>query len=58
MDKSIIINGEKYAIDVDNDMPLLWFLRDRIEKTILFILPLNINVRFSYTIVNYMIKFT
>ncbi|GLX78817.1 hypothetical protein tinsulaeT_21570 [Thalassotalea insulae] len=33
MDKSIIINGEKYAIDVDNDMPLLWFLRDRLEKT-------------------------
>ena len=33
MDKSIIINGEKHAIDVDNDMPLLWFLRDRLEKT-------------------------
>ncbi len=33
MDKSIIINGEKYAIDVDNDMPLLWFLRDHLEKT-------------------------
>jgi len=33
MDNSIIINGEKYAIDVDTDMPLLWFLRDRLEKT-------------------------
>ena len=33
MDKSIIINGEQYAIDVDNDMPLLWFLRDHLEKT-------------------------
>ena len=33
MDKSITINGEQYAIDVDNDMPLLWFLRDRLEKT-------------------------
>ena len=33
MDKSIIINVEKQAIDVDNDMPLLWFLRDRLKKT-------------------------
>ncbi|WP_206486250.1 (2Fe-2S)-binding protein [Thalassotalea sp. G2M2-11] len=33
MDKSITINGKKYAIDVDKDMPLLWFLRDRLEKT-------------------------
>lgn len=33
MDKSIIINGEKYPIDVENDMPLLWFLRDHLEKT-------------------------
>ncbi len=33
MDKSITINGEQYAIDVDKDMPLLWFLRDRLEKT-------------------------
>lgn len=33
MDKSITINGEQYAIDVDNDMPLLWFLRDHLEKT-------------------------
>lgn len=33
MDKSININGEKYAIDVENEMPLLWFLRDHLEKT-------------------------
>ncbi|GHF87492.1 (2Fe-2S)-binding protein [Thalassotalea marina] len=33
MDKSIIINGEKYPIDVESDMPLLWFLRDHLEKT-------------------------
>ncbi len=33
MNKSITINGEQYAIDVDNDMPLLWFLRDHLEKT-------------------------
>ncbi|WP_175573091.1 MULTISPECIES: (2Fe-2S)-binding protein [Thalassotalea] len=29
----IIINGEKYQIDVDSNMPLLWFLRDRLEIT-------------------------
>lgn len=33
MEKSIVINGEKLAIDVDENMPLLWFLRDRLEKT-------------------------
>lgn len=33
MEKMIIINGEKYQIDVDSNMPLLWFLRDRLEKT-------------------------
>ncbi|WP_434017229.1 (2Fe-2S)-binding protein [Thalassotalea sediminis] len=33
MDKMIIINGEKYQIDVDTNMPLLWYLRDRLEKT-------------------------
>lgn len=33
MDKSITINGENYPIDVDNEMPLLWFLRDHLEKT-------------------------
>lgn len=33
MDKKITINGEQFTIDVDNDMPLLWFLRDRLEKT-------------------------
>ncbi|OKY26782.1 (2Fe-2S)-binding protein [Thalassotalea hakodatensis] len=33
MEKMIIINGEKYQIDVDSNMPLLWFLRDRLEIT-------------------------
>ena len=33
MNQSIIINGEKHAIGVDSSMPLLWFLRDRLEKT-------------------------
>jgi len=33
MDKSIIINGKKHTIDVDGDMPLLWFLRDRLAYT-------------------------
>ncbi|NMP15379.1 MULTISPECIES: (2Fe-2S)-binding protein [unclassified Thalassotalea] len=33
MAKSITINGEKIAIDVDENMPLLWFLRDRLEFT-------------------------
>ena len=33
MDKSIIINGQSFPIDVDNEMPLLWFLRDHLEKT-------------------------
>jgi isoquinoline 1-oxidoreductase alpha subunit len=33
MEKTIIINGEKQVINVDEDMPLLWFLRDSLEKT-------------------------
>lgn len=33
MNKSIIINGKKHDIDVDGDMPLLWFLRDHLEFT-------------------------
>jgi len=33
MDKLININGQNFPIDVDNDMPLLWFLRDRLEQT-------------------------
>lgn len=33
MKQSIVINGKKHEIDVDGDMPLLWFLRDRLEFT-------------------------
>jgi isoquinoline 1-oxidoreductase alpha subunit len=33
MKQSIIINGKDYAIDVDGNMPLLWFLRDHLEFT-------------------------
>ena len=33
MKQSIIINGKTHEIDVDGDMPLLWFLRDRLEFT-------------------------
>ena len=33
MKQSMIINGKKHEIDVDGDMPLLWFLRDRLEFT-------------------------
>ena len=33
MENTIIINGEKQLINVDEDMPLLWFLRDTLEKT-------------------------
>ena len=33
MKQSITINGNKHEIDVDGDMPLLWFLRDRLEFT-------------------------
>lgn len=33
MDKTITINGESFAIDVENEMPLLWFLRDHLENT-------------------------
>jgi aerobic-type carbon monoxide dehydrogenase small subunit (CoxS/CutS family) len=33
MSKSITINGVEYPIDVPEDMPLLWFLRERLEFT-------------------------
>jgi len=33
MSKSIVINDKSYAIDVPDDMPLLWFLRDKLELT-------------------------
>jgi isoquinoline 1-oxidoreductase alpha subunit len=33
MKQSIIINGTEHAIDVDGNMPLLWFLRDQLEFT-------------------------
>ncbi|WP_371372220.1 (2Fe-2S)-binding protein [Thalassotalea aquiviva] len=33
MSKKIFINGAAYDIDVPEDMPLLWFLRDRLEFT-------------------------
>lgn len=33
MNKKLIINKVSYEIDVDGDMPLLWFLRDQLEIT-------------------------
>tara|TARA_B110000240_G_scaffold179096_1_gene208980 strand:- start:63 stop:530 length:468 start_codon:yes stop_codon:yes gene_type:complete len=33
MAQSMIINGQQYDINVDGDMPLLWFLRDKLELT-------------------------
>ena len=33
MSELITINGQAHEIDVDADMPLLWFLRDRLEYT-------------------------
>ncbi|WP_340676725.1 (2Fe-2S)-binding protein [Paraglaciecola sp.] len=33
MSKSIVINNKTYPIDVADDMPLLWFLRDKLELT-------------------------
>lgn len=33
MSKTIKINGVNQPIDVDENMPLLWFLRDRLEFT-------------------------
>ena len=33
MKQSMIINGTEHEIDVDGNMPLLWFLRDYLEFT-------------------------
>ena len=33
MANSLTINGNTYEIDVDGTMPLLWFLRDKLELT-------------------------
>ncbi len=33
MKKMITINNKEFTIDVPEDMPLLWFLRDRLEYT-------------------------
>lgn len=33
MTKKITVNHKEYDIDVPEDMPLLWFLRDRLELT-------------------------
>ena len=33
MSEQITINGQAHDVDVDPDMPLLWFLRDRLEFT-------------------------
>ena len=31
MSETVTINGQQHEVDVDGDMPLLWFLRDRLE---------------------------
>ncbi len=33
MSKTIHINGKEVTVDVDENMPLLWFLRDELELT-------------------------
>ena len=33
MAQTVNINGKSYEIDVDGSMPLLWFLRDKLELT-------------------------
>ena len=33
MSQTIKINDKSYPIDVEGDMPLLWFLRDKLELT-------------------------
>ncbi|NQZ81785.1 MAG: (2Fe-2S)-binding protein [Colwellia sp.] len=33
MTTSMTINGKKHDVDVEGDMPLLWFLRDNLEFT-------------------------
>ncbi|MEM9303153.1 MAG: (2Fe-2S)-binding protein [Pseudomonadota bacterium] len=31
MSETITVNGKEHAVDVDQQMPLLWFLRDKLE---------------------------
>ncbi|MDU0352706.1 (2Fe-2S)-binding protein [Paraglaciecola aquimarina] len=33
MTQSVVINQKSYSIDVPDNMPLLWFLRDKLELT-------------------------
>lgn len=33
MKQTMMINGKEHEIDVDGNMPLLWFLRDELEYT-------------------------
>ena len=33
MSETITINGKTHSVDVDQAMPLLWFLRDKLELT-------------------------
>ncbi len=33
MSHNLMVNGDKYAVDVDDDIPLLWVLRDTIGLT-------------------------
>lgn len=33
MDNVVTINGKSHEVNVDSDMPLLWFLRDTLELT-------------------------
>ncbi|MEE4217148.1 MAG: (2Fe-2S)-binding protein [Xanthomonadales bacterium] len=33
MSRTITINGQVHQVEVDGDMPLLWFLRDTLELT-------------------------
>lgn len=33
MTQSVTINGKSHTVDVDSNMPLLWFLRDKLEYT-------------------------
>lgn len=33
MTKSLLINGKEHTVNVDDSMPLLWFLRDTLEYT-------------------------
>lgn len=33
MTQSVTINGKSHAVDVVGEMPLLWFLRDKLEYT-------------------------